>query len=169
MKKMWRTLLITSLLSLIMSGLTSAQTNGDYAPVVKSSDTHPAFIQDMYTDNGKTYIVVDDIEWYEGKEADAVFARKEPEFGQMGAPSGYYIVNDNTKLQTFEIQSDAAVLMQIYNRNDRPEEAQIVWNEPVTLNKFKAIFSKDAVIHEYPYHLTVKDGKVVKIVQQYIP
>ncbi|SFM03280.1 hypothetical protein SAMN03159341_114112 [Paenibacillus sp. 1_12] len=169
MKKMWRTILITSLLSLIMSGLTSAQTDGSYVPVAKSSDTHPAYIQDMYTYHGKTYLVVDNIEWYEGKEADAVFVQREPEFGQMGAPSGYYIINDSTKLQTFEIQSDAAVLMQIYDRTGHPEDNQIIWNEPITLNKFKTIWSTDTVLHEYPYHLTITNGEIVKIVQQYIP
>jgi hypothetical protein len=169
MKKLWSTIMITSLMPILMSGFAFAQTDGGYVPVPKSSDTHPAYIQDLYTQNGKTCVVVDYIEWYEGKEADAIFAQKDPEFGQFGAPSGYYIVNNNTKLRTFEIQADASVLMQIYNRTGKPGEADIVWNEKLALGKFKDIFSNDKILHEYPYHLTITNNKIVKIVQQFIP
>jgi hypothetical protein len=58
--------------------------------------------------------------------------------------------------------------MQIYNRTGKPGEADIVWNEHIPLSKFIKIFAEDAILHEYPYHLTVKDGKVVKVIQQFI-
>ncbi|NHN32319.1 hypothetical protein [Paenibacillus agricola] len=169
MRKFMLTIMITSLFSILMAGFASAATDGGYAPVPKNMDTRSAYIQDIYVKNEKTYMVVDYIEWYEGKEADQVFAKRESEFGLDGAPSGYYIINDNTKLRTFEIQADSAVFMQIYNRTGKPGEADIVWNESIALSKFKEIFAKDAILHEYPYHLSIQNGKVSKIIQQFIP
>jgi hypothetical protein len=169
MRKIWLTIMMTSLLTVLMSGFALADTDAGYTPVPKSKDTHPAYIQEIYTKNDKTYMLVDYINWYEGKDADLEFAKREPEYGQYGAPSGYFIVNDNTKLRTFEISSDSPVLMQIYNRTGKPGEADIVWNELITLSKFKEVLAKDAILYEYPYHLKIHDGKVVQVIQQFIP
>jgi hypothetical protein len=169
MRKIWLTALLTVFLSILLSGSSLAQTDGGYVPVPKSKNTHPAYITDIYTKKGKTYVVADYIEWFEGKEADRIFLQKEPDSGLVGPPDGYYIVNDNPKLRTFEVKGNAAVLMQIYNRDGNANEPKIIWNEPLTFTKFNNIFTKDNLLKEYPYHLTISNGKISRIVQQYIP
>jgi hypothetical protein len=168
MRKLWLTSLLTVCLSVLLSGLSFAQTDGGYIPVPKSTNTHPAYITDIYTKKGKTYVTADYIQWFEGKEADRVFLQKEPDSGLDGAPDGYYIVNDNPKLRTFEVKQNAEVLMQIHRHDDSTED-DINWNEPLTFTQFKSIFSKDSLLKQYPYHLTLTNGKISKIVQQYIP
>ncbi|MMZ68267.1 hypothetical protein D1872_309330 [compost metagenome] len=88
-----------------------------------------------------------------------------------GAPDGYYIVNDSKEQEKVEVQADAEVLMQLYDRDGTYAGADIQWNEPVTLNKFESLYDNKTIVDlsVFPYHLTVKDGQVVKIVQQYIP
>jgi hypothetical protein len=169
MKKTLLTLLITLLFSTLMSGLALAQDNEGYTPIPKSKDTHPAYITDMYTKNGKTYMVADYIEWYEGQDADRKFVEREPDSGMLGTTDGYYIVNDNAKLRTFEVTNDAEVLMQIYNRTGKIDGSTIDWNENIAMTKFKKIYGTDTLLKQYPYHLVLKDGKIVKIIQQFIP
>jgi hypothetical protein len=169
MRKIWLTALLTVFLSVLLSQSVLAQTDGGYVPVPKSKNTYPAYITDIYTKKGKTYVVADYIQWFEGKEADRIFLQKEPDSGLEGAPDGYYIVNDNPKLRTFEVKRNAEVLMQIYNRNGKANQLTIIWNEPITFDKFTNIFAKDNLLKGYPYHLTISNGKISKIVQQYIP
>ena len=48
---------------------------------------------------------------------------------------------------------------------------EIQWNEPVTLSKFQSLYGDKRIMDLaiFPYHLTIQDGKVIQIVQQYIP
>jgi hypothetical protein len=169
MKKTLFTLLISMFLTMAASGLALAQTDGEYKPVPKDKNTHPAYITNIYTKNGKTYIVADYIQWFEGKDANRIFTQKEPDSGLDSAPDGYYIINDNPKLRTFEVKGDAQVLMQIYERNENSDDTSMIWNENISVTKFKQLFSKEDLLHAYPYHLTVVKGKISKIIQQFIP
>jgi hypothetical protein len=61
--------------------------------------------------------------------------------------------------------------MQIYNRTGNIAEADIVWDERITIEKFIELINMedDLQLKNFPYHLTVKDGEIVRIVQQYVP
>ncbi|MCD9025494.1 hypothetical protein [Cohnella silvisoli] len=145
--------------------------NNDYMPVPRDSETHASYIDQIYQENGKTYIKADFIQWYEGEEANKVFREREHDPEMTEAPDGYYIVNDDTKLQTFEIAGDAKVYMQIYNRTGNIEEASTKWNEEISVAKFASLFSDESEMNmkDYPYHLTIENGIIVKITQQFIP
>lgn len=170
MKPVRRLVILTLIGSMLISGLSSsAVADGEYTPIPKSKDTHPAYISDLYTKDGKTYLVADYIQWFEGSEADRAFREKFPDSGLDGAPDGYFIVNDSPKLRTFEVSDDAEVLMQIYRHPGESKPMEIHWNEPLALSEFKNIFGSQQLLHDYPYHLTLKNGKIVSIVQQYIP
>ena len=119
---------------------------------------------------GKTYVTADYIQWFEGEEANKVFRRHEQGSGLDEAPDGYYILNESKKLRTFQLADNAEVLMQIYNRG-KLEDTDVVWNQRITAKKFVQLFRNDGGfdLSGFPYHLTVKKGKIVKIVQQYIP
>lgn len=158
------------LLGLLPFSFVEANYN-DYTPVAQSSETHPAYIDKIYTQNGNTYIDADFIEWYEGEEANRVFREREQDPEMTEAPDGYYIVNDVSELQTFELSPDAEVIMQLYNRTGNVDEAEPVWNEKITVSKFISLFSPNEEMNmkDFPYHLVIENQKIVKITQQFIP
>ncbi|BFH64716.1 hypothetical protein [Paenibacillus azoreducens] len=174
MKKI--TLLATLMIVALLGFITSASAIGtekEYTPVPTSEDTVTAFISSIHNDNGHLTIKADPIEWYEGAAADQKFKEREKEaFEELGgAPDNYYIVNDDQTLHTYEVAPDAQVLMQIYDHDGTYEGIQINWNEPVSLDKYVAIMNNNKLMDmkNFPYHLVIQDGKVVKIIQQYIP
>lgn len=117
------------------------------------------------------FLTADPILWYEGDEAAVVFAEREPEAGIDGPPDGYYIVNDTEESVDYPVAPDAEVILQIYDRTGLPEEIEIKADKMVTLQKFSGLFQhKDLLdLSQFPYHLTLKDGKVIRIIQQYVP
>ncbi|WP_239616769.1 hypothetical protein [Cohnella mopanensis] len=162
---------VAVLLGIMSLGDIKANTN-DYTPVPQDSNSRAAFIDRIYQQDGKDYIQADFIEWYEGEEANKVFREREPDSGMTEAPDGYYIVNDDSQLETVEIAQDVKVYMQIYNRNGKVEEADTVWNEQISLDQFVAMMSdneSEMNLKEFPYHLMMEKGKIIKITQQFIP
>ena len=144
----------------------------EYAPVPKTEDLKTAYIEgNIIEKNGKHVITYDEINWYEGEQATEQFLAHEGDSGLDSPPDGYYIVNDNRELSELPIADNAQVLMQIYNRTGNINEADIVWNESITLDKFITILNEDDGfnLRDFPYHFTVQDGQIVRIVQQYIP
>ncbi|MCZ8522322.1 MULTISPECIES: hypothetical protein [Paenibacillus] len=163
-----RHVLYALILSLLLPAAALASSDG-YTPVPPSSNTHPAYITGLTLQDDSLYLAADYIQWFEGDEADRVFAEKEPDSGLSRTPNGYYIVNDNPKLRTLKVSGDAKVLMQIYNRTGKPGGADIRWNEEVTPQRFAEILKEEPYLLDYPYHLVTENGEVVRIVQQYIP
>ncbi|BBI34263.1 hypothetical protein [Cohnella abietis] len=158
------------LLGFVSLGFIHANTS-DYTPVPRNSQTQASYIDQIYQQDGKTYIKADFIEWYEGEEANKVFREKEQDPDMTEAPDGYYIVNDDTQLQTLEVADDVKIYMQIYNRTGKIEEATTNWNEQIDLSKFLTLLSDSSEMNlkDYPYHLTIENNKITKIVQQFIP
>jgi hypothetical protein len=145
--------------------------NNEYTVVPKSSDTKVAYIDRMYEQTGHLYVDVDFIEWYEGEEANVKFRQIEQDPEMTEAPDGYYIVNEDTKLEKFEVTDDAKVFMQIYNRTGDLEEAGTLWNEQIDAKKLLSLLNdnSDMSLKDYPYHLAIQNGKIVGITQQFIP
>lgn len=158
------------LLGFMSLGYVVANTN-DYTVVPQTLETHAAYIDTIDQRNGKTYFTVDFIEWYEGEEANVKFREHEKDSEMTETPDGYYVVNDEMDLQTFEVSEDAQVLMQIYNRTGNIEEADTVWNEEISLDKLIEEMSDTSQMNlkEFPYHLVIHDGKIIKITQQFVP
>jgi len=147
-----------------------ANTN-DYTPVPRDENTRVAYLGEIYQEDGLYYAYADFIDWYEGEEADRIFLEREADSGLDGAPDGYYIVNDDTTEEKLKLAPDAQVYMQLYNRTGDAAEADTVWNEQIDLDKFVSLLAEDSEIdlRDFPYHLTVENGVVVKITQQFIP
>ncbi|RAP74927.1 hypothetical protein [Paenibacillus montanisoli] len=145
--------------------------NKGYMPVTQTPDMITVYINGMEQLDGKLLLQADPIEWYEGEAADAAFVKEEPDAGLDYAPDGYYIVNDDETAETLEVDPNAAVLMQIYDRGGSLVNEEAEWNQAFSLAKFESIYHADSQIDisEFPYHLTLKNGKVVRIVQQFIP
>ncbi|PYE50096.1 hypothetical protein HUB98_28920 [Paenibacillus barcinonensis] len=136
-----------------------------------NSEVYTAYIEGMRVEDGKLMLSVDKIGWYQGEEANTVFKQRNPDAGIDEAPDGYYIVNDNKEQEQVEVKADAKVLMQLYDHDGTMQGAEIKWNEPVSLSKFEALYGDTRImdLSVFPYHLTIQDGKVIQIVQQYIP
>jgi hypothetical protein len=164
-------LMMMILMVVCLPFITSANAFG-YEQIQVKQDTITAYITKIDHKDGHSYIQSDSIQWYEGEAADKVFLQRELDTeGMDGPPDGYYIINDNEEQTKFELSDDAVVLMQLYDHDGTYEGMDILWNEPVSLNKFQAIFENNELMDasQFPYHLTIQDGVVVKIVQQYIP
>ncbi|AZK48878.1 hypothetical protein EIM92_05805 [Paenibacillus lentus] len=170
----WLAVLIPLALIVVMSSLgtsSSGAAEQEYTPVERTSDTKVVYIEQLNTLADGNVLFVDEIEWYEGEEAEQAFLEHEPDAGIDGPPDGYYIVNEDIKLTSYRIAEDVRIFMQIYDRTGNIEDMDIRWNELVTMEQFKGIVQNTEWIDvkDFPYHITVKDGTVVQIVQQYIP
>lgn len=129
------------------------------------------YINDVSDLNGELQIKADEIEWYEGEEANTVFVEQEPNAGIDYAPDGYYIVNEQETNETLKIADDATVTVQIYDRTGDIKDIDIQWDEEISLDKFAELYgdTTNMDMSVFPYHLTIENGEVTQIVQQYIP
>jgi hypothetical protein len=166
-------LIIMSAASLLILSLANAK--GDAVPPKESSDnaseTQTVFIHRIDEIDGITSMTADEVLWFEGAEADKQFVAHEQDAGIEQAPDGYYLINDSPNLHTLEVSKNAVVLMQIYDRPGDDKSPELVPNEKVTLQQFITLFQQNEVLDmkDYPFHLTIQNGKIVKIVQQFIP
>lgn len=135
--------------------------------------TITAYIKEVNHSEGGTSLIVDPISWYQGEAANKAFKELEPEaYAEIGGvPDDYYIVNNTEENIPYPVDNQAEVLMQLYDHTGLPEDVQINWNESISLNKFEALYTHKELLDlaGFPYHLTIKDGRVLKIVQQYVP
>ncbi|WP_051507120.1 hypothetical protein [Saccharibacillus sacchari] len=140
-----------------------------------AEQTYTVFINSVEKDTaGALQLETDRIGWYTGEAADKLFLEANPDAAEElgGAPDGYYIVNNDLTEVKLPVAADAEVLMQIYDQTGNYEDMEINWNEPISPDKFDAQYNNPLGLLDlsaFPYHITVKDGVIVKIVQQYIP
>ncbi|MNW41439.1 hypothetical protein D3C74_185760 [compost metagenome] len=168
------TVIIPLLLIVVMFSVATPSSRAaqpESQPVVQKDEVITVYIDKIHLNAGNGEITVDPILWYEGKEAEQAFAQYEPDAGIDGPPDGYYIVNDDEKLQKYPLANDAEVLMQIYDHTGNVEDIDISWNEHISLQKFAQLFEHTELldVRDFPYHLTIENGQVTRIVQQYIP
>ncbi|NGZ78230.1 hypothetical protein [Saccharibacillus alkalitolerans] len=150
-------------------------TQSQETPTEASEQTYTVFINSVEKDaNGTVQMDTDRIGWYTGEAADKLFLEANPDAVEElgGAPDGYYIVNNDLTEVRLPVAPDAEVLMQLYDHTGNYEDMQINWNEAISLDKFDAQYNNPLGLLDlsaFPYHITVKDGVIVKIVQQYLP
>ncbi|MCL6605172.1 MAG: hypothetical protein K6T94_20100 [Paenibacillus sp.] len=160
---------------LFLSLITTASTIGTRVDAESSVNTQSitVYIDNIQSDNGSLSITIDEIDWYQGSSANQIFAEREPEaYAEIGGvPDDYYIVNDSDILTNYKVADNASVKMQIYDHTGNIEDLDIIWNEEITLQQFIAQFNKTELLDlsQFPYHVTIQDGVITSIVQQYIP
>ncbi|MFI2858297.1 hypothetical protein ACH6EH_14340 [Paenibacillus sp. JSM ZJ436] len=164
-------ILLCGLILMMTTTVGAASGSSQYTPVEHSEHQLAVFMQSFTKMNGQLYAVVDRIEWYEGEEANEIFRQREGDADMTEAPDGYYIVNDQEEQITLPVSDSAQVFLQLYDHTGAWEDAQIIWNQEVRVTKFHSIFQNDKLIDMswFPYHLTVENGEVTQIIQQYIP
>lgn len=163
------------LVLLLLSLATTASTAGTRAEAQSGAQIQhlTVFIDAIHSADGKISLTADEIEWFEGKDADRVFAELDPEGAAElgGAPDGYYIVDDSNVKVSYPVSDNARVSMQIYDHTGNIEDLDINWNEAISLQTFLEQFAKTDIIDlsQSPYHLTIENGQVTSIIQQYTP
>lgn len=160
---------------LFLSLITTASTVGTRVEAYKGDkeQNQTIYIHSIQSGNGIISIVADEINWYQGADADRIFTEREPEAAAEigGALDDYYIVNDSDTLTTYKVATNAEVTMQIYDRTGNIDDLDINWNEKITLEQFINQFNKTDIfdLSQFPYHVTIQDGVITSIVQQYVP
>lgn len=160
-------IVVTSSLSMTRSGAAGT----DPLPDGRLSGQITVYIDSLNLKANGGEVTVDPIQWYTGKEAEAIFAEYEPDAGIDGPPDGYYIVNEEEERELLPVAKNAEIRMQIYDHTGKAEDLDIIWNESIDLAEFHSLFKRKDVldIGQFPYHLTIENGEVVRIVQQYVP
>jgi hypothetical protein len=110
-------------------------------------------------------LAIDVQQWFTGAAADEAAAEDgalPP--GETHVPNDYYIRNQDTRWRILPIDPAAQVAMTVYPYGD-PEAPRTV-----TLTRFAELFADaEGSVRWFPYWVTVRDGVVVEIEQQYIP
>lgn len=167
----WKWIGMIAILLMMTTTVGAASGASEYVPVEKKASQKAVFIHSIQMKDGKIYLNVDPIEWYEGEEANVIFREREQDPEMSEPPNGYYIVNDTEEHDMIPVSGDAEVLLQLYDHTGQVEDMEIIWNQEVSLNKFINVFHKNDILDmaSFPYHITVEDGQIVKIIQQYVP
>ncbi len=124
-----------------------------------------AFVKDV-TENGSTYTVVADYaQFLTGAEAAASAAAHGDE---SPPPNDYYIANDNKKLRTLPVKSGIKVTLTALDDGTSDPEGY-----KVSLEKWAGYYAAPTAdtgsITNGPYWLTITDGVVTAIAEQYTP
>ncbi|WP_163100076.1 hypothetical protein [Peribacillus alkalitolerans] len=128
-----------------------------------------AFINIISNEDG-TYAEVDEIEWYEGEQAN-LEAEKDgdcyEEDGKCVVPDGYYIRNTNDEIQDLSFDSNTSVLMQTFQIEKTNE---VNWDQEISFDEFLKEWNNSRERYQnIPFHLVIEDGKIISITEQYIP
>jgi hypothetical protein len=117
------------------------------------------------TDQTPPRLVIDLEQWFSGPAADqAAMEDGELPPGEEHVPNDFYIRNESTQWRILPIDPATHVSMTTYPFGQ--VDAPLV----ITLGRFGKIFSEDkGYVAGFPYWITVRDGEVVAIEEQYIP
>jgi hypothetical protein len=134
-------------------------------PVIDDG-VHPAYL--VALDVAARSVSFDVIQFLTGDAAAAAFQEDEPDDPDDSPPNDYWIRNASTRVRTLPIATDATVAVV---RLGEPSGAGLV---PWTLEDLPAHLDRDVEVPAgrlawNPYWLTVADGVVVAIEEQYLP
>jgi len=130
-----------------------------------------AFIKTVQVSHGlllppavSRYIVTADYAQFLTGEAAAKAATKAGE--ESPPPNDYYIVNANKRLRSLRVATKATVTA--INAAGASPESPVRWTFTQFVSKFGSASSEDA-IRTVPYWLSIRNGVIVKIEEQYLP
>jgi hypothetical protein len=126
---------------------------------------HFGFIKSINLNASPATMVFDLAYFLTGDEANAAAAKRGDE---VPVPNDYYIVNDNPKLRTLQVSPNVDIELVDWNNccdkffkpNWQKLQDSFALEEP-PMGRYKGKFSH--------YWLTVEDGQVVKIEEQFVP
>jgi hypothetical protein len=127
-------------------------------PVVLADGRHPVFLKSVDPDQ-KT-ITFDLIQFYTGDAATRAAAEDNEE---SPPPNDYYIRNVNPRLRTLTVRADAPITVNVLAAQSTGSATKDV---SVTLAKLATWFPNPGTP---PFWITVEQGQVAKIAQQFLP
>jgi len=132
-------------------------------------ETAMGYVKKIYTQAGKNFLDIDYIQWLSGDAAEQAMREDGqcPKSGECIVYDDYYIRNQNPKIRTFEIASDAKITMTTYHM----ETTGQIFDEPITFSQFSQIWngSGQTRLRDVPYYITLSGDKITSIKEQYIP
>jgi hypothetical protein len=127
-------------------------------PAVLADGRHPVYIKTVDA-SGQT-ITFDLIQFFMGDAATKAAA----EDGQESPPpNDYYIRNVNPRLRTLPVQAGAPITVNVLAAQETGSSTKDV---PVTLDKLASYFPNSGTP---PFWITVAQGQVTRMAQQYLP
>ncbi len=112
-------------------------------------------------------VTFDLIEFLTGDAAKKAWQKDNPGSGQDGPDNDYYIVNDNPKLRTLPVAATVSVNVLDMTSGAGTDTKQISFADlPAYLAELKP---DDRRLSYNPFWLTVQNGQIVKIEEQFIP
>ncbi len=148
---------------------TATPGNGDSTPPAGDTEeppvteTTPAFVTGVRTTGGITYVTLDYIQFLTGDEAAAA---AEAHGDESPPPNDYYIVNDNPQLREFPVDENIDVQV-VFSAEGYSEPGGLripfaEWLDGVT-------GSLELYYLTNYYTVTVTDGVITELDQQYLP
>lgn len=123
------------------------------------------FVKNIIEFDGTPVIVADYAEMLTGsKAAKAAAARGD----ESPPPNDYYIVNDNTKRRDLEVKAGISVTVTTNADGTADPTGHAISFEDWAAS-FSAPSPENEPLRTAPYWITIQDGVVTKIAQQYLP
>jgi hypothetical protein len=127
-------------------------------PVVLADGRHPVYLKSV--DPGQQSITFDLIQFFTGDAATKAAAEDHEE---SPPPNDYYIRNVNPRLRTLPVRDDTPITVNVLAAQSTGSATK---NVSVTLAKLATYFPNSGTP---PFWITVEQGQVTKIAQQYLP
>lgn len=123
-----------------------------------------SFLMSVKSTSGGYAVVADYARFLNGDEAAKAAARAGEE---SPPPNDYFIVNDNERLRTLMVGPSVRVTLATY-------PGKVAMSYPVTFARFRELFARGDEVgpthyRSVPYWLTVQNGVVTRIEEQYLP
>ena len=133
-------------------------------------ETFLGYIKKIENKFDNYYLKIDYVEWVVGDEAkEAALEAGECKILEDCAPNGFYIRNESKLVRTYQTTDNVDIRMQTFSTDDQD---RFNVDEQITMEQFVDIFNPYSENHhlaEVPYRVEVKDGKIIKIWEKYIP
>jgi hypothetical protein len=127
-------------------------------PVVLADGRHPAYLKTV--DPDRRTITFDLIQFFTGEAATKAAAEDDKE---SPPANDYYIRNVNPRLRTLPVATDAPITVNVLAAQTTGSSTKDV---SVTLEKLAGYFPNSGTP---PFWITVAQGQVTRIAQQYLP
>ena len=127
-------------------------------PVVLADGRHPVYLKTV--DPDRPTITFDLIQFFTGEAATKAAAEDGEE---SPPPNDYYIRNVNSRLRTLPVRSDAPITVNVLAAQSTGSSTKDV---SVTLDELASYFPNSGTA---PFWITVEQGQVTKIAQQFLP
>lgn len=127
-------------------------------PVVLADGRHPVYLKTV--DPDRPTITFDLIQFFTGEAATKAAAEDGEE---SPPPNDYYIRNVNSRLRTLPVRSDAPITVNVLAAGSTGSSTKDV---SVTLDELASYFPNSGTA---PFWITVEQGQVTKIAQQFLP